>query len=69
MGPGGGGGCLRKGTWTVSRFKRDLAKKCVCVWGGGGVFDRGVDTPMHTMKDNRTESANFQLTPNIVIEL
>ena len=49
---GGGGGvtknhieegdCLKRGTWTVFRFKGGLARK-------RGVFLRGVDTLMHTM--------------------
>ena len=38
-----GGDCLKRGAWTVSRFKRGLARKRV--W----FFLSGVDTPMHTM--------------------
>ena len=40
------GNCLKKGgAWKVCRFKEgELGKK-----EGGGVFERGVDTPMHTM--------------------
>ena len=42
------GDCLRMGAWTECRSKGrgggGLAKKT-----GGGVFERGVDTPMHTM--------------------
>ena len=33
----GGGGCLKRGAWTVCRFSRSLAK------------NRGVNTPMRTM--------------------
>ena len=44
----GGRDCLKRGIWTVSRFKRGRA----CQERGGGVFEggggEGVDTPMHT---------------------
>ena len=40
----GGENCLKRGPWTIYRFKGDLAKR------GGDVFDEGVDTPMHTMQ-------------------
>ena len=33
-----------EGAWTVCRFKGGIGKK-----EGGGVFERGTDTPMHTM--------------------
>ena len=35
----------KKGAWTVCRFKGELGKK-----EGGGLFEEGVDTPMHTMR-------------------
>ena len=35
--------CLKRGAWTVYRFKGGLVKK------EGVVFFEGVDTPMHTM--------------------
>ena len=40
-----GGDCLKKGggVWAVCRFKGELGKK-----EGGGDFEGGVDTPMHT---------------------
>ena len=38
------GNCLKRGAWTVCRFKRGLSKK------KGMVFvSEGVDTPMHTI--------------------
>ena len=37
------GDCLKRGAWTVCRFKRGLSKKKEAVFLGGG------DTPMHTM--------------------
>ena len=40
----GGGNCLKRGAWTVFRFKGRLGKK-----EEGGVFEGGVDTLMHTM--------------------
>ena len=42
------GDCLKRGPWTVCRFKGGrLGKK-----EGGGVFEEwGVDTPMDTMQD------------------
>ena len=40
------GDCLKRGAWPVCRFKGELSKK------GGGVFERGVDTPIHTMVFN-----------------
>ena len=37
--------CLKRGAWTVCRFKGGgLGKK-----DEGGVFEGGVDTPMHSM--------------------
>ena len=40
-----GANCLKRGAWTVCRFKECLAKK-----RGGECFWGGVDTPMHTME-------------------
>ena len=44
-----GGNFLKNGeggwAWTVCRFKEGLGKK-----EGGGVFEGGIDTPMHTMR-------------------
>ena len=34
--------CLKRGAWTVCRFKTWLGEK-------RDVFERGIDTPMHTM--------------------
>ena len=39
------GDYLKRGAWTVCKFKGGLGKK-----EGGGVFEGGVDTPMHTMR-------------------
>ena len=44
-----GGDCLKRGAGTVYRFKGVLGKK-----DGGGVFERRVDTPMHTMSFFKT---------------
>ena len=43
---GGGGGCLKRKAWTVSRFKGSLAKKRGVMFLRAG---EGVDTLMHTM--------------------
>ena len=40
-----GGDCLKKGAWTVCRFKEALARKRGWCFRGGG----GGDTPMHIM--------------------
>ena len=39
---------LKKGTWAVYRFKRGKLGKNEAR-KRGGVFERGVDTPMHNM--------------------
>ena len=41
------GDCMKRGAWTVFRFKEILGKKKGGQVGGGG---RGGDTPMYTMK-------------------
>ena len=48
-----GGDCLKRGAWTVCRFKGGFGKK-----EGGGVFEgeRVVDTSMHTMRCMETRS-------------
>ena len=44
-----GENCLRmRGGWTVCQFKGGLARKR---GGAGGVFERGIDTPMYTHYD------------------
>ena len=40
------GDCLKREAWAVCRFQGELSKK------GGGVFERGVDTPIHSMAFN-----------------
>ena len=44
------GDCMKRGTWTVCRFRDSLGKK-----EEGGVFE-GVDTPMHTMIKKHSNS-------------
>ena len=39
------GDCLKRGTWTVFRYKGGLAKK----WEGGVLEGEGLIPPMHTM--------------------
>ena len=45
--------CLKRGTWTVCKFKGGglARKKGWCFFGGGGGREE-VDTSMHTMKEN-----------------
>ena len=44
------GDCLKRGVWTVCRFKRrGLGKK-----KRGGIFEEGVDIPMHIMEQENT---------------
>ena len=45
--------CLKRGAWTICRFKEGLGKK-----EGRGVFLKGADTPMHTM-DQQNDKRTF----------
>ena len=45
-----GENCLKRGAWTVCRFKGGGGREGAWQKRGGGVFE-GVDTPMHTMDE------------------
>ena len=58
------GDCVKRGgAWTFCRFKWGLGKR-----DGGGVFERGVDTPMHTMYSvSYTIVCRRRLIPSFIV--
>ena len=57
-----GGDYLKKGTWSVCRFKGGLARKRVG-------FLRGVDTLMHTVLDKMQEQVCWRVGPALAVSL